>query len=133
MLSEDIKEIPLDNKNIKKFIIEVDDNLCSINILYDLNEDFELENLFLIIKSYILSKEILIKDVRIVGTSLDFSKNIIKPNFFRNISITKLEKFNFFDFVLFYEEMIENDKNFYMDTSYTFYGFSIVIMKESEI
>ena len=80
-----------------------------------------------------MSKEILIKDVRIVGTSLDFSKNIIKPNFFRNISITKLEKFNFFDFVLFYEEMIENDKNFYMDTSYTFYGFSIVIMKESEI
>jgi hypothetical protein len=65
--------------------------------------------LFLIIKSYIISKEILIKGVYVVATNEDFVKNNIKPSFFRSISLNKLSKINYIDFIILYEEMMEND------------------------
>jgi hypothetical protein len=98
------------NNNKKEFfkIIVNKDSFC-IDIIYNLKEKIELENLFLILKSYITSKENLIRGLYVIGSNDDFYKNNIKPNFFRNISLNKIEKINYFDFFLFYEEMLEND------------------------
>ena len=132
MLWNKDEKIPLDKKNSKKFKIEVDKDMCSIYIYLDWKEEIELENLFLILKSYVLSKEILIKNLYVIGSDENLYKNNIKPNFFRSINLNKMERIGFFDFTLFYEEMIENDTQFYLN-NYDFYGFSIVIMKESKI
>ena len=126
------KEIPLDYKNTKKFKIDINIETFSVNIYYDWKEEIELENIFLILKSYVLSKEILIKNLYVIGSNENLIKNNIKPNFFRNINLNKIEKINFFDFSLFYDEMIQNDTHFYLN-NYDFYGFAIIIMKESEI
>ena len=132
MLSDINKEIPLDYKNTKKFKIDVNIETFSVHIYYDWKEEIELENIFLILKSYVLSKEILIKNLYVIGSSENLIKNNIKPNFFRSINLNKIEKINFFDFSLFYDEMIQNDTHFYLN-NYDFYGFVIIIMKESEI
>ena len=132
MLSNENKKIPLDYKNTKKFKIDVNIEQFSIYIYFDWKEEIELENVFLILKSYVLSKEILIKGLYVVGSNENLTKNNIKPNFFRNINLNKIEKINFFDFSLFYDEMIQNDTHFYLN-NYDFYGFAIIIMKESEI
>jgi hypothetical protein len=65
--------------------------------------------LFLIIKSYILTKEYLIKNIYIVASNENLTKNDINPNFFRHLNFKKLEKINIFEFRLLYEEMFEND------------------------
>lgn len=132
VLSDINKEIPLDYKNTKKFKIDVNIETFSVHIYYDWKEEIELENIFLILKSYVLSKEILIKNLYVIGSSENLIKNNIKPNFFRSINLNKIEKINFFDFSLFYDEMIQNDTHFYLN-NYDFYGFVIIIMKESEI
>jgi len=132
VLSNENKKIPLDYKNTKKFKIDVNIEQFSIYIYFDWKEEIELENVFLILKSYVLSKEILIKGLYVVGSNENLTKNNIKPNFFRNINLNKIEKINFFDFSLFYDEMIQNDTHFYLN-NYDFYGFAIIIMKESEI
>ena len=132
MLWNKNEKIPLDKKNSKKFKIEIDKEMYSIYIYLDWKEEIELENLFLILKSYVLSKEILIKNLYVIGSDENLYKNNIKPNFFRSINLNKMERIGFFDFTLFYEEMIENDTQFYLN-NYDFYGFAIVIMKESKI
>jgi hypothetical protein len=86
----------------------------------------------LILKSYVLSKEILIKGIYVIGSSQNLSKNNIKPNFFRSINLNKLEKIGFFDFTLLYDEMLESDTQLYLN-NYDYYGFTIVLMKESKI
>ena len=132
VLTEKKNKIPLDKKNLKVFTIEIDCNLYSINILFDWKEKIELDNLFLILKSYVLSKEILIKGIYVIGSSQNLSKNNIKPNFFRSINLNKLEKIGFFDFTLLYDEMLESDTQLYLN-NYDYYGFTIVLMKESKI
>lgn len=132
MLQDKYVRIFLDEKNKKEFIIEVDKEGFSINILFDWKEKFKLDNIFLILKSYINNKQFLIKGIYVIGNNKDFLKDNIKPNFFRNIDIKKIEKMNFFDFNLFYEEMFENDWQLYLN-NFDYYGFRIVFMKESKI
>lgn len=132
VLSEIYPKIPLDSNNKKNFIFELNYQLSSINIYFDWKEKFELDNIFLILKSYFLSKEFLIKGLYIIASNENYFKNNIKPNFFRNINIKKIDKINYLDFTLFYEEMFENDSKMYLN-NYNFYGFSIIFMKESEI
>jgi hypothetical protein len=74
----------------------------------------------------------LIRGIYITASNENYYKNNIKPNFFRNINIKKIEKISFLDFSLFYEEMFENDYQLYLN-NYNFYGFTIIFMKESEI
>ena len=132
MLSEIVPKIPLDSNSTKFFKIEPEYKLNSLNIYFDWKEKFELDNIFLILKSYLLSKEILIRGIYITASNENYYKNNIKPNFFRNINIKKIEKISFLDFSLFYEEMFENDYQLYLN-NYNFYGFTIIFMKESEI
>lgn len=132
MLSDIENKISLNKKKNSFFRFYINTNTFSIDIIYDIKQELELENLFLIIKSYSLARENLIKGMYVIASNEDFYKNNIKPSFFRSISLNKINKISYFDFSLFYQEMIENDLEFYLN-KYEFYGFKIIFMKESII
>lgn len=132
MLVNYYNKIPLDNINSNFIIININEKQYSIDILYDWKEKFELYNIFLILKSYTLSKEILIKGLYIISSNELIQKNNIKPNFFRSLDVNKISKMNYIDFTILYEEMFENDWKNYL-TNFDFYGFRIITLVESNI
>lgn len=109
MLTDKLNKIPLENKKNIFFDIVVNQDFFSIDILYNSKEKFNLENLFLILKSYTISKEILIKNIYMIGSNKDFLKNEIETKFFRCINLNQFSRNNYIDFLIFYENMYEYD------------------------
>ena len=127
----DIKnKIPTNYKKKNFFEILVHDNF--IDVLFEWQNLNNLENFYLLLKSYILSKEILLKNIFIIASNDKFLKDGASPSFFRNLNARKIEKMNFFDFKIFYSEMLESDFEYYLN-SYEFYGIRITFFKESSI
>ena len=109
MLKTTLPNISLNKKNEKKFLIIVREKIFCIDLMFDLKENIDIEKMFLIIKTYVNAKENLLKSVYIIGSHKELEKNDAKINFFRNLSLKKIEKINFFEFKILYEEMFEND------------------------
>lgn len=132
MLTDVYNKIPINSEKKDFFKISIDKNFNSIDVLFNWKDKMDIEVLFLIIKSYVLNKEYLIKNIYIVATNENLKKNNINPNFFRHLNIKKLEKINIFEFKLFYEEMFENDWEYYLN-NFDLYGLTIIFAKESQI
>jgi hypothetical protein len=132
MLTDVYNKIPINSEKKDFFKISIDENFNSIDVLFNWKDKMDIEVLFLIIKSYVLNKEYLIKNIYIVATNENLKKNNINPNFFRHLNIKKLEKINIFEFKLFYEEMFENDWEYYLN-NFDLYGLTIIFAKESQI
>lgn len=84
-----------------------------------------MKNLFLIFKTYLTHKEVLLKNLYVIGDS-DEHKSAI----FHHIKLKKLEKMSYIDFVSWYDEIFANDYEYL--TSYKYYGFRFIFYKESE-
>jgi hypothetical protein len=92
-------EIPLipANKN-KNFHFNKNNYYWGIDVLFDHTENINLENLFLIFKSYITNKEILLKSIYIIGENSIETVYNKKITIFHHISTNKLQKMSYIDF-----------------------------------
>lgn len=89
---------PIPQNNSLCFIIRRGEWRSSIDILFEHHLDTSLTNLFLIIKSYLLNKDLIIKHIYMI------SKNYIEENeadlrVYHSIKIRRLARFNFHEFI----------------------------------
>jgi len=120
-------EIPQNNNN--NYLFVKNNYMNSIDILLYPNVDTNLENLFLIFKSYLNIKDKL-KAIYVIGENCNYLSEIYKKtNILHNINIKKMEKINLIDFENWYDDLINEDYKYIQN--YKYYGFSFVFYNDS--
>ena len=90
-------KIPQNKKENFIFIIMKEENY--IDIQFDHNKSINITNLFLIIKTYLNNDYILIKNIFVNSSSIEFiSSGEFKINLFHNVNIKDMSKFSYYDF-----------------------------------
>lgn len=129
IMSKDIPKIPQNKSNFFKFIINKD--RFFIDIQFEHNQKIDYENLFLILKSYIINEPYFINFIFINSSeNIEEVKNF-KINLYHNVSVKKIEKIKYIDFKDWFDEFKERDFEYIKNLK--FYGFRIVIDKKSPI
>ena len=98
----------------------------SIDIIFNPEEEVNVINLFLILKSYLLSNQPKIKSIYSICYNIDSEKkNLIS----KSINVYMMNRLNFDDFYNWYYEQYEDDYE-YIKTSQN-YGFRLVFYSQS--
>lgn len=119
---------PIPQNNSLFFIIQEGEWRSSVDILFEHHFDTSLTNLFLIIKSYLINKDLIVKHVYMV------SKNFIEEadidlRVYHSVKVRRLVRFNFYEFIEWFENCYEENWKYLKEHRY--YGFRFVLFDES--
>jgi hypothetical protein len=124
MLSTKEYKIPSNNTNF--FIIQKSDWANSIDIIIKDGFNFNIVNLYFIIKSYFNSKNF-INAIYIATNTKE--KDLYTLFTYKKVEKYSLEKMSIFDFIKWLKNNLESDKEYLMSSN--FYGFKIVFYEFS--
>ena len=130
-MSKIIPKIPQNNKEF--YIFTIDEYFFSLNIQFNHKSKINLENLFMIIRSYLDTPELIIQSFLVI--SEDVNNEDSNENNFKNTQIyhyvnpKKLKKMTFFDFKEWFYDLKQNDNEYIVNMKY--YGFKILFNKNS--
>lgn len=117
------------NKN-EYFIFHILNNNYSLDIEFNHSSKLNYENLFLILKCYVLHEELLIDSMYVNSSEVGSSEEgIFNINIFHNIKINNLKKMTFFEFKEWFIDLKEKDYEYIKNLKY--YGFRIIFNKNS--
>lgn len=119
--------IPQNESNFYKFVKEK--NFYAVDLLFDHSQEVNLENLYLIFKSYLHNEENVIHRLLIVAKvcAEDIGR---QTHTFHNVKINKMKLMSYVDFIDWYENIYENDYEYLKN--YKYYGFRFCFFKKSK-
>lgn len=130
-MSKLVPKIPQNDKEY--FIFSLNEYYYSVNIQFNHKSKINMENLFLIIKSYLDNSELLIESILIISEDLNNEHLIDNINanvhIYHYVKLEKLKKMSFFDFKEWFYELKQNDYEYIVSLKY--YGFKIIFNKNS--
>lgn len=122
------KIIPIIPQNKKTNFIFVENNvLNSIDLYFVYTEKIIYKNLFLITKLYIYEEKAMLSKILIICNNVNHIKDV---PIFHNFNIKKFKKMSYIDFVLWIEEILNQDSDKYFK-DYNYVGLSFVFEKSS--
>lgn len=89
----------------KSFNIKKNNWKNSLDIIFDNDDDINLINLFLILKSYLLSNKIIVEKMYIIIKNLEFDFIIV----YKNVNVYEMYKLNINEFVIWYNMNLNNE------------------------